>query len=521
MSTRKLARNVGVMSIAVFFSRILGLVRDQVMAYYFGITFFNDAFNVSFNIVNLLRRLFGEGALSAAFVPIYNEIGIKETRKAQILFALNVLSILTSVLLALTLIGITCAHLIVTIVAPGLPPDTSELAIKLCRIIFPYLFFIGLSSTMIAILNSHDYFFMTGLSSALWNIGMIATILIPIWIGPVPRNELIFHAAWGVVFGGFLQTIINFPYLKRIGYNLKIIFKFSGEALRTMWKRLIPAMVGIGIREINLYADIVMASLLKEVGSISALSFGNRLMQLPLGIFGIATGTAVLPLFSRYTSEKNWQGLSESLRFASISLAYIMLPITAIILALGQDFIHILFRMGQFDQHASIMTYKALAAYSLGLLFFSLNQTITPVFYANKDTRTPVRVAAWMAGLNITLNFILMQFLYHMGLALATSITAIVNYFVLLHLMKQQMPNVRYTDIWNNIAKIGVLSLAILIFLIIINGYFSYDSRLLLLIKDILASGLSIILFAIGAHVWGVAYSEKIRNNLWQRFHRH
>jgi putative peptidoglycan lipid II flippase len=520
MSTKKLARNVGMMSIAVFFSRIFGLVRDQVMAYYFGTTFMNDAFNVSFNIVNLLRRLFGEGALSAAFVPIYNEIGIKENRKAQIRFALNVLSILTSILLFLTILGMTLAPLIIKIISPGLPHQTSELAVHLCRIIFPYLFFIGLSSTMIAILNSHDYFFMTGLSSALWNIGMIATILIPLWIGPVPRSELIYHAAWGVVLGGFLQTIVNFPYLKRIGYNLHIIIKFSGEALSTMWKRFIPAMIGIGIREINLYADIFMASFL-PVGSISALSFGNRLMQLPLGIFAIATGTAVLPLFSRYTTEKNWEGLSDSLRFASISLAYIMLPVTAIIVALGQDFVHILFRMGQFDQHASIMTYKALAAYSLGLLFFSLNQTLTPVFYANKDTKTPVRVAAWMAGLNITLNFILMQFLYHMGLALATSITAIVNYIIMMRLMKKQLPEIRYTDIWNNIAKIGALSVIIMFMLLVINHYFSYENRMFLLVKDIIATVISFAFFAFGANALKVAYSEEIRNNIWQRFHRH
>ncbi|HNX00462.1 MAG TPA: murein biosynthesis integral membrane protein MurJ [Candidatus Cloacimonadota bacterium] len=520
MSTKKLARNVGMMSIAVFFSRIIGLIRDQIMAYYFGTTFMNDAFNVSFNIVNLLRRLFGEGALSAAFVPIYNEIGIKENKQAQIRFALNVLSILTSFLLALTLIGIVFAPIIVKIASPGLIPQTSMLAIKLCRIIFPYLFFIGLSSTMIAILNSHDYFFMTGLSSALWNIGMIATILIPVWLGPITRAELIFQAGWGVVFGGFLQTIINFPYLKRLGYNFKIIYRFSGEALRTMWRRFIPSMIGIGIREINLYADIFMASFL-PVGSISALSFGNRLMQLPLGIFAIATGTAVLPLFSRYTTEKNWEGLSESLRFASISLAYIMLPVTAIIIALGQDFVHILFRMGQFDQRATIMTYKALAAYSLGLLFFSLNQTLTPVFYANKDTKTPVKIAAWMAALNITLNFTLMQFLYHMGLALATSITAIVNYIILMKHMKKQLPDVKYKDIWPNIAKISVLSVFILFILLGVNHFLSFESRFLLLLKDAVASGVCLILFAIGAHAWKVAYSDQIRNNLWQRFHRH
>ena len=297
MSQKKLVRNISMMSIAVFISRILGLIRDTVMAYFFGTTYLNDAFIVAYKIPNLLRLLFGEGALSTAFVPLYNEIGIKEGKKSQMDFALQVISILCFFLIILSLLGMLLAPYIVRLLYPGLQPATMSLAIDLTRIMLPYLFFIGLSSTLIAILNSHDYFFMTGLSSALLNVGMISTILIPWFIYEPDGTRLIYWAAWGVFVGGCLQTLVNFPYMRKIGYRFKIIFSFKGRALEAMWKRFIPSMIGIGIREINLIADSLMASFL-TVGSITALEYGNRLMQLPLGIFAISTGTALLPLYS-------------------------------------------------------------------------------------------------------------------------------------------------------------------------------------------------------------------------------
>lgn len=347
MSEKRLARNISVMSIAIFLSRVLGLARDTVMAFFFGGGYLNDAFNVAYNIPNLLRRLFGEGALSTAFVPIYNEIGVKQDRAKQIDFALNMLSILTLFLLALTAIGMIGAPLIVRLLYPGLNEASSIVAIKLTRIIFPYLFFIGLSSTFIAILNSHEYFFMTGLSSALLNIGMILSVVIPYWIWKLPAEELIYVAGWGVFIGGFLQTVVNLPYLRKVGYRMKVIVSFSGSALATLWKRFVPSMIGIGIREINLIADALMASFL-PIGSITALGYGNRLMQLPLGIFAISASTAVLPMYSKYVSNKNYSELSKGMRFTSLNLAYIMLPITTLIMVLAPDFVDILFSRGAF-----------------------------------------------------------------------------------------------------------------------------------------------------------------------------
>lgn len=516
MSQKKLARNISVMSIAVFLSRILGLVRDQVMAYFFGGGYLNDAFNVAYNIPNLLRRLFGEGALSTAFVPIYNEIGIKADNKRQIEFALTVLSILTLFLLLITFIGIIFAPQIVSLLYPGLAPETAEIAIKLTRIMFPYLFFIGLSSTFIAILNSHEYFFMTGLSSALLNIGMMLCLLIPHFILRLPAESLIYPAGWGVAIGGLLQTAINFPYLKRIGYRFRILLNFGSEALGTMWKRFVPALIGIGIREINLIADALMASFL-PIGSITALGYGNRLMQLPLGIFAISAGTAVLPMYSRLVSKGEYSELSDSMRFTTLNLAYIMLPITALILTLSEDFIRILFAHGAFDELAVLMSSQALSYYSIGLLFYSMNQVMTPLFYAKGDTKTPVKLAATMVGLNILLNYILMQVLQHRGLALSTSITAIVNYLLLMTLIKRSFPEIVYRGISSSLLKSAAISVAIYFISIYIKSSLPWETRGGLILRSAIIGSVGMLFFYGMGMILKLQYLKEAGENLWKR----
>ncbi|NLN85724.1 MAG: murein biosynthesis integral membrane protein MurJ [Candidatus Cloacimonetes bacterium] len=452
MTENKLIKNISMMSVAIFMSRVLGLVRDQLMAFCFGTTFLNDAFVVGYKIPNLLRSLFGEGALSASFVPIYNEIGIKESKQRQINFALQVLGILTLFLLILTVIGIVAAPWIVRLLYPGLAPKTSQLAIILTRIMFPYLLWIGLSSTLIAILNSHDKFFITGLSSGLLNLGMIFSMVVPRFVFGLEGVALVKWAAWGVFAGGALQTLINFPYLKQLGYPLKLFVRFGGEALKTMWTRFLPSLIGVGIREINLVADSLMASFL-AVGSISALEYGYRLFQFPLGMFAVSTGMVLLPTYSKLMTHGDWEGLSKNLRLAAVNLTYIMLPVTTLIIALGGEAVRLVFERGAFDAQASLWTTQALIFYSLGLIFFSFNQALTPLFFANKDTRTPVRIAAAMVALNIVLNFILMQFMQHRGLAFATSITAMVNFVLQFYLIRKKMPKVNFAGILPNILK--------------------------------------------------------------------
>ncbi len=516
MSQQKLARNISMMTAAIFLSRVLGLVRDQVMAFCFGTSFLNDAFVVGFKLPNLLRSMFGEGALSASFVPIYNEIGIREDKRRQITFALQILGILTFFCLLLTVLGVALAPLIVKLIYPGLAPKTYTLAVILTRIMFPYLFWIALSSTMIAILNSHDRFFMTGLSSGMLNLGMILSMVVPRFVLGITGEELVRWGAWGVFGGGLLQTVINFPYLKQLGYPFKLMLNFGGEALRTMWKRLIPSLIGVGIREINLIADSLMASFL-AVGSISALEYGNRLFQLPLGMFAISAGTALLPAYSRLVTRKDYGELSKNLRFASVSLAYVLLPVTTLIVALGGDLVQVLFQRGAFDAKASLWTQQALLYYSLGLVFFGLNQTLTPLFYANKDTRTPVRIAAAMVALNIVLNFILMQFMQHRGLALATSLTALANYILLLAVMRKKMPQLEWGGILQNILKTVLICVVLLGFLLLAKRLFVPVGTGQVIARGIALAGLSLLLYYFLGRLFKLDYFDTSLARLWKK----
>ncbi|MDD3142730.1 MAG: murein biosynthesis integral membrane protein MurJ [Candidatus Cloacimonetes bacterium] len=519
MPENKLIRNISMMSIAIFLSRIMGLIRDQLMAFCFGTTFLNDAFVVGYKIPNLLRSLFGEGALSASFVPIYNEIGIKQDRQKQIDFALQILGILSSFLLTLTLIGVIFAPWIVKLLYPGLTPHTHALAVLLTRVMFPYLLWIGLSSTMIAILNSHDRFFMTGLSSALLNLGMILSLVVPRFGFGLQGEELVRWAAWGVFGGGILQTVINFPYLKQLGYPFKLFVRFGGDALKTMWTRFLPSLIGVGIREINLVADSLMASFL-AVGSISALEYGYRLFQFPLGMFAVSTGMVLLPTFSRQVTKGEWPELSQNLRVAAVNLIYLMLPITTLIIALGGDLVQVVFQRGAFDAKASLWTQQALIFYSLGLIFFSFNQTLTPLFYANKDTRTPVRIAAAMVALNIVLNFILMQFLQHRGLAFATSLTAMANFGIQYHLIRKKMPQISFAGILPNLLKtLGICAL-MLALLLVANHFYQPRGFWPQLFKLGLLGTASLLFFYGFGLLLKLDFLAQARDRLWNRFRR-
>ena len=518
MSKKKLVKNIGSMSVAVFISRIFGLLRDIIMTYFFGTSYVADAFQVAYQIPNLLRKLFGEGALSAAFVPIYNEIGIKQDKKSQINFALNVLSLLSTFLLVLCLIGIFLAPLIVRVIAPGFDDKTYLLALKLTRIMFPYLFLIGLSSTLISVLNSHNYFFIPGLSSAFLNIGMMGCLGIFIFLNEAPTVESkVVIWAYGVILGGILQTIVNFPILWRIGYTIKINLSLRGKALESVWKRFIPGVIGIAIRQVNLAVDLILASLL-ATGSIAALSYGNRLMQLPLGVFGVSVGIAVLPLFSKYVAQQKWAELKDSLRFSIITVSYVMLPITAIIVGLGKDFIRIIFMRGAFDITSLNMTYRALLFYSLGLIFFSLNRILIPIFYANKDTKTPVKISAFIVVINILLNIILMHYMQHAGLAFATSISAMIHFAILNYYLKKKYKMLKIPRVSDSILKISFLSLLIFLIIIYANSILEISSFFFIIIKIVSLGIISFILLMVGSHLLKIEYSKDIKNKIWKKF---
>ncbi len=520
MSRNRLAAHAGSMSLAVMMSRVLGLARDLVFAFYFGATWAADAFNLAFIIPNLLRRLFGEGALAAAFVPIYQDIGIKQGRAAQLRFGLKVLSLLSGLLAALCALGVLLAPLLVRLMAPGFEPETSELAMRLTRIMFPYLFLVGMSSTFIAILNSHDYYFIPGLSSAFLNIGMIAGLGVFALLEPgATTPQLAVALSLGVLGGGVLQAAVNWPLLRRVGYRLKVIFEWRGEAMRALWQRFLPGVLGIAVWQVNAVVDRMLASLL-AVGSISALTYGFRLMQLPLGIFGVALGTAAVPHFSRCVSTKDWPQLNRKLRFSMLSMVLLMLPVTALIAAQGHSFIQLLFLRGAFDMRALEMSYLALLCYSVGLVFFSLNRVLVPVFYAHGDTRTPVKISIITAAANIVLDLILMQFLAHAGLALGTALAAMLQTVLLLAAMRRRLEHVRPGSISRQVGKVLVLSLALYILLCLGESLWSAAGFAMLAVRTVTLIAAWAALSAGGAMLLGVESSREVGRTLWRKIAR-
>ncbi|MCD4817299.1 MAG: murein biosynthesis integral membrane protein MurJ [Candidatus Cloacimonetes bacterium] len=515
MSKKKLAGQIGLTSVAILISRILGLVRDIVLMNFFGTTYVSDAFQAGFKIPNLLRKLFGEGALSAVFIPIYNEIGTKKSKKEQIDFGLNILSILSFFLLLLSILGMILTPLLVKLITPGFDEKTYVLTVKLTRVIFPYLFLIGFSSTLISILNSHEKFFIPGLSSAFLNIGMIlAPITCVLFFAESTLEDRALALSFGVITGGILQTVVNFPILKQIGYRFKIILNLKSDYLKIVWQKFLPGVLGLAIRQVNLLVDTILASFL-IVGSITALTMGNRLMQLPLGVFGISASIAVLPLFSKFVANDEWDKLNEHLNFSMVSLSLIMIPITAILIGLGKEFLQILFLRGQFDQNSLEMTYLALVYYTLGITFYSMNRLIIPVFYATKDTKTPVKISALIVVINIALNIIFMSFMQHAGLALATSVSAMIQFFILIKILKNRFSDIKL-DFLNDLIK--MIFLSVIIFLII---YFGKKNISLNTIFNIfLYCSVSVIIYVFGANFLKISSSDKIIKNIWKRFRK-
>jgi len=464
-SQENLAKDVGKISSGTFLSRISGLVRDIFLTHFLGTTAIADSFGVAFVIPNMLRGLFGEGSLAAAFIPTYTEIKETRSKEEAIAFAVNLLSILLLVLIGIVMLGILFSPYIIRIMAPGFAESIQELTIKLTRLLFPYLFLIGLTSSIIAILNAHKIFFFPSLSPLMLNLGIILPIL---FVSFFTQTDIVYRAylfAGGVLLGGIFQLLVNVRLLKSIGYTLRFRINFKQKELKSVWKRMIPGIIGLGIREVNVVVDTLLASLL-ITGSVAALQYGNRLMQLPLGVFGIAIGTAVLPMFSRHTAHKRTDELIQSVQESFQMIITIMLPIIALILVIGKDAISVVYLHGAFDHQALKMTYSALAFYSIGLISHSAVKIFASAFFAFKNTKTPVIIAAIAVVCNIILNLIFMKILQLRGLALATSIAATIQATILFIALQCNLGRISLKKI--SITFLKVLALSIII------GYIAY-----------------------------------------------
>lgn len=432
----KIARAAGVIGGYTLLSRVLGFVRDVIIAAFFGAGLASDAFFAAFRIPNTFRRLFGEGSLTISFIPIFTDTYKKESKSEAFQVAFTAMTLLIIALICLTIGGILLAPLIVRLIAPGfiLPPEKFHLTVLLTRIMFPYIFFISLVALFMGILNALGHFGAPALAPALLNLSMIISVFL---LSPHLQRPVIALAV-GVLAGGCLQLFLQVPFLLKKGFHFRFSFDPKHPAIRKMATMLLPAILGSAVYQINIFVITILASLLKE-GSVSYLWYADRLVQFPLGVFAIAISTAVLPTMSRQSADSDIEGLKETLSYAFRLTSFIILPAMAALIVLRVPIVSVLFQRGSFDHIATIQTAQALLFYSVGLWAIALARVVAPTFYSLKDTATPVKAAVASLIANCFLSIILMKYLQHGGLALAISISSGLNLVLLLYYLRKKI----------------------------------------------------------------------------------
>lgn len=431
----QIARSAGMIGFLTLMSRIAGYIRDMVMAYFFGATAFTDAFWIAFRIPNLLRRLFAEGSLTISFIPVFTEMLEKRDKTEAKKVADIVFSLLFSITLIISVLGVIFSPYIVKLFAYGFDKETFELSVSLNRIMFPYIFFISLTALSMGVLNSLRHFFAPAFSPVLLNLSMIAAIFVLSRGFSVP----IFSAAVGVILGGVLQLLIQLPFLKAKGYLFSFTAHFRNPAVKRIGLLLVPQLFGLAVYNLNLIVSSQYASFMHP-GTISYLYFAERLTEFPLGIIAVSIATVLLPSLSSYVSRGDYDKFHETYNFTLKLMLFILIPALAGLIALRIPICNILYQRGEFTYEATLATAQTLSGYCLGLWAVGGLRVTAPAFYAMQDTKTPVVVAFFAFILNAALGYLLgfTLRLEHTGLALANSASSIFNFLMLIYLLERR-----------------------------------------------------------------------------------
>ncbi len=463
------ARNAGIISLAVMASRILGLVRDQVFAAFFGAGLLYDAFLTAFRIPNLLRDLFAEGALSAAFVTTFTQTLQNSGKEEAVRLSNRVATLIIVFISAISVLAWIFAPSIVSMLAPGFfdVPGKAELTIELTRIMIPFLLLIALAAQAMGMLNAFNIFGLPALASAFFNIGSIAGgLLLGFLLGPVIRLSPIAGMAYGTVIGGFLQLAVQWPSLRGRGVSYRPDFNLRDAGVRQIICLMGPAVIGTAAVQINVFVNTNFASEIVDAatgavlnGPVSWLSYAFRFMQFPIGVFGVAVATAALPSLSRSTGQLNFGEFRQTLAH-SLALVFLLCIPSAIGLAvLGRPIVALVFEHGKFTGFDTVQTANALAAYSLGLAGYAAVKVLSPAFYALNDARTPMLVSLGSIGVNYAMNSLLVSRFGHVGLAFSTSAVALVNFLLLALLMRRRIQRLEGRRLGSTVARILAASL--------------------------------------------------------------
>jgi len=487
-----LAKAAGVVGISTMLSRVFGLIRDIVVAAIFGAGWIYDAFLVAFRIPNLLRRLIGEGSLTVSFVPVFTEYLQKKSKQEALELVNIAFTLLSVILVIISILGVLFSPLIVVLNAPGFlsRPDQFALAVFLNRLMFPYIFFMSLVALCMGILNSFRHFAAPALSPVVLNISMIIAALCLRGFFSEPITAL----AIGVMIGGVLQLAMQWPFLVKFGVKFKFRLALHHPGIKQIAILLLPAILAAAVNTINVVIGQILASFLPK-GSVSYLYYADRIMELPLGIFAIAIGTAILPSFSRHTTAGNIDELKASISFALRLMLFVTIPAMVALMALHLPIISVLFQRGAFDAGATILTSQALFYYALGLWAFSVIRVIIPAFFSLQDSKWPLKAAVITLVVNLLASLVLMQFLKHNGIALANSLAATINVIILSVVLKKRIGTFLGRIFYSSIVKIIISSLAMLTALILVDFFLPWNidaifkERLIYLIVSIATGG--------------------------------
>lgn len=416
-------------------SRVFGFARDMVTAAIFGSGAQFDAFSMAFRIPNFMRRLFAEGSFSQAFVPILSEYQKQKSREEVQRFINSMSGTLGLALLLVTLLGIFCAPLIVNLFAPGFEQGSERynLAVTMLRITFPYLLLISLTAFSGAVLNTYSRFWVAALTPILLNICMISAA---IWLSPRFMYPIV-GLAWGVFIAGIVQLIFQWPFLKHLQLLPRPKIDFHDAGVKRVLKLMVPALFGVSVGQINLLVDSLFASFL-AIGSVSWLYYSDRLMEFPLGVFGVAISTVILPHLSRHHSTQSQESFSLTLDWALRSVLLVGIPAGVVLAVMSGPMLSTLFQHGEFDAYAVIKARQSLSAFAIGIAPFMLVKILAAGFYAKQDLRTPVKIAVIAMIANTLLNLMLIWPLAHAGIALSTSLAALINSSFLFYYLRQQ-----------------------------------------------------------------------------------
>ncbi len=459
--TGKIARSAGTVSIAVMCSRVLGLVREQAFAFFFGAGYAYDAFVVAFRIPNLLRDLFGEGALSSAFVAVFSDYDANKGEKATWRLANNVLVFFAVLLSLVTIVGIVFAEPLVRLLVDSefvQVPGKVELTRKLTVVMFPFLLFISLSAVVMGMLNTKGKFFIPAMASSFFNVGSLVGGIGLALLLPKFGYPAIMGMAVGTLIGGILQLGGQLPTLWKTGFSFQPRLDLADPGLRRIIRLMIPAVIGLSATQINIFINTRFASSCVE-GSVSWLNYAFRLVQLPIGVFGVAISIASLPVIARYAAEKNLDKMRETFT-SSITMAFCLtIPASFGLWLLSEPIIRIIFQYGAFSAFDTARTAEALRFYAVGLFAYSSVKIMVPVFFALDDTRFPVIASFFAVGANLIFVSSFIGVFQHQAIALSTSAAMICNFLFLSVALYRKLSGYSLSYLAEGIGKVFVGSL--------------------------------------------------------------